>query len=105
MITDYHAKYFAHELTRRCAPDSAEWRWSKETLQEKIATGEIRFTADGKGIRRRTYLREQTGLPPSSLCRLATTDRPSSSRSGYFRIGGKQNGLGRPNPKSCLSAC
>jgi SNF2 family DNA or RNA helicase len=24
MITDYHAKYFAHELTWRCAPDSAE---------------------------------------------------------------------------------
>jgi SNF2 family DNA or RNA helicase len=22
--TDYHAKYFAHELTRRCPPDSAE---------------------------------------------------------------------------------
>lgn len=24
MITDYHAKYFAHELTKRCASDSAE---------------------------------------------------------------------------------
>ena len=24
MITDYHAKYFAHELTKRYAPDSAE---------------------------------------------------------------------------------
>lgn len=24
MITDYHAKYFAHELTKRCAPDSAD---------------------------------------------------------------------------------
>ncbi len=24
MITDYHAKYFAHELTKRCAPDSVE---------------------------------------------------------------------------------
>jgi hypothetical protein len=24
MITDYHAKYFAHELTKRCPPDSAE---------------------------------------------------------------------------------
>jgi len=24
MITDYHAKYFAHELTRRCASDSVE---------------------------------------------------------------------------------
>ena len=24
MISDYHAKYYAHELTRRCPPDSAE---------------------------------------------------------------------------------
>ena len=24
MITDYHAKYFAHELTKRCSPDSVE---------------------------------------------------------------------------------
>lgn len=23
-LTDYHAQYFAHELTRRCPPDSAE---------------------------------------------------------------------------------
>jgi hypothetical protein len=23
-FTDYHAKYFAHELTKRCAPDSVE---------------------------------------------------------------------------------
>jgi hypothetical protein len=23
-ITDYHAKYFAHALTRRCPPDSVE---------------------------------------------------------------------------------
>jgi adenine-specific DNA-methyltransferase len=24
MITDYHAKYFAYELTKRCPPDSVE---------------------------------------------------------------------------------
>ena len=24
MLTDYHAKYFAHELTKRCASDSLE---------------------------------------------------------------------------------
>lgn len=24
LLTDYHAKYFAHELTKRCAPDSVE---------------------------------------------------------------------------------
>lgn len=48
-------------------PPANGWRWSKETMQEKMATGEIRFTDNGKGIRRRTYLREQGGLPPSSL--------------------------------------
>lgn len=43
------------------------WRWAKETLLEKIRTGEIRFTEDGKGIRRRTYLNDMKGLPPSTL--------------------------------------
>ncbi len=43
------------------------WRWSKETLFEKIKTGEIRFTPDGKGLRRRTYLADMKGLPPSTL--------------------------------------
>jgi adenine-specific DNA-methyltransferase len=48
-------------------PPANGWRWSKETLQEKLDSGEIRFTPDGKGIRRRTYLWEQRGLPPSTL--------------------------------------
>lgn len=48
-------------------PPANGWRWSKETLEEKMQTGEIRFNADGTGIRRRTYLWEQGGLPPSSL--------------------------------------
>jgi adenine-specific DNA-methyltransferase len=48
-------------------PPANGWRWSKETLQEKIDSGEIRFTADSRGIRRRTYLWEQKGLPPSTL--------------------------------------
>lgn len=48
-------------------PPANGWRWSKETLQEKLDSGEIRFTPDGEGIRRRTYLWEQRGLPPSTL--------------------------------------
>jgi adenine-specific DNA-methyltransferase len=48
-------------------PPKNGWRWSKEAMQEKIASGEIRFTSDGKGIRRRTYLQDTKGLPPSSL--------------------------------------
>jgi adenine-specific DNA-methyltransferase len=48
-------------------PPANGWRWSKETLDEKILSGEIRFTADNTGIRRRTYLADMKGLPPSSL--------------------------------------
>ena len=43
------------------------WRWSKETMQRKMDENEIRFTADETGIRRRTYLRDMKGLPPSSM--------------------------------------
>jgi len=48
-------------------PPKNGWRWSKETLAEKFDSGEIRFTSDGKGIRRRTYLSDMKGLPPSNL--------------------------------------
>lgn len=48
-------------------PPKNGWRWSKEVMQEKLSSGEIRFTPDGKGIRRRTYLKDMEGLPPSSL--------------------------------------
>lgn len=43
------------------------WRWSRETMDEKFATGELRYSTDGKRIIRRTYLADQEGLPPSSL--------------------------------------
>jgi adenine-specific DNA-methyltransferase len=43
------------------------WRWSKETIDEKLKTGELRFSVDGKRLIRRTYLKELGGLPPSNL--------------------------------------
>ncbi|MCW5955979.1 MAG: site-specific DNA-methyltransferase [Pyrinomonadaceae bacterium] len=48
-------------------PPKNGWRWSEETMAEKFASGEIRFTPDGKGIRRRTYLADTKGIPPSSI--------------------------------------
>jgi adenine-specific DNA-methyltransferase len=48
-------------------PPKNGWRWSRETLLNKIESGEIRFTEDGTGIRRRTYLVDMEGLPPSTL--------------------------------------
>jgi adenine-specific DNA-methyltransferase len=52
---------------RIVTPPRNGWRWSRETLEEKIRSGEIRFTPDGSGIRRRTYLADMKGLPPSTL--------------------------------------
>lgn len=43
------------------------WRWSEETLKEKMSTGEIYFNKDLSNIKRRTYLYEQKGLPPSTI--------------------------------------
>lgn len=43
------------------------WRWDKKTMQEKMKTGEIRFNKENTNIKRRTYLEEQKGLPPSTL--------------------------------------
>ncbi len=44
------------------------WRWSRETIDEKLRTGELRFSEDGKRLIRRTYLADmERGLPPSSL--------------------------------------
>ena len=43
------------------------WRWEYNTMQEKLASGEVRFNEAMTGIKRRTYLLEMKGLPPSSL--------------------------------------
>jgi adenine-specific DNA-methyltransferase len=44
------------------------WRWSWETVQEKLKTRELRFSEDETRLIRRTYLCDMEGLPPSSLC-------------------------------------
>lgn len=48
-------------------PPKNGWRWSETTLKEKIAQGEIFFNEKQTKIKRKTYLSEMEGLPPSSL--------------------------------------
>ena len=48
-------------------PPHNGWRWSKETLKEKMNSGEIYFNENQTNIKRRTYLCDMEGLPPSSL--------------------------------------
>lgn len=48
-------------------PPANGWRWSKETLDQKMKSGEIYFNEKQTNIKRRTYLADMKGLPPSSL--------------------------------------
>lgn len=43
------------------------WRWSKETLQQKISTGEIIFSKDETRIIRKIYLNSLDGRTPETL--------------------------------------
>ncbi|MDF1495819.1 site-specific DNA-methyltransferase [Caproiciproducens sp. CPB-2] len=43
------------------------WRWSKKTVDEKIATGEIIFSADETRIIRKIYLKNLEGRTPESI--------------------------------------
>ena len=48
-------------------PPKNGWRWKKETLFEMIKTKEIIFSNDEKKIIKKTYLKNQSGLSPSTL--------------------------------------
>jgi adenine-specific DNA-methyltransferase len=49
------------------SPPENGWRWSKETVQEKISTGEILFSDDETRIIRKIYLANQTGRAPETI--------------------------------------
>lgn len=83
------------------------WRWSKETLIEKIQTGEIRYNKDFTAIKRRTYLYEQPGVPPSSLwINLEQTghNRQAKYEQKYlFPEFNKNEWFGTPKPEKLVS--
>lgn len=48
-------------------PPQNGWRWSKETLEEKISTGEIIFNTDETNIIRKIYLQNLDGRTPETI--------------------------------------
>jgi adenine-specific DNA-methyltransferase len=48
-------------------PPANGWRWQESTLQEMIQTGEIVFSPDGRRVIKKTYLKNQRGLAPSTM--------------------------------------
>lgn len=49
------------------SPPDNGWRWSKETLEEKIKTGEIIFSTDNTRIIRKIYLNSLEGRTPETI--------------------------------------
>ena len=49
------------------SPPPNGWRWSQETLHQKIASGEIIFNEDQSRIIRKTYLKNQYGRAPETI--------------------------------------
>jgi adenine-specific DNA-methyltransferase len=48
-------------------PPANGWRWSRDTLQKKIKSGEIIFSADHKRIVRKIYLNTLDGRTPETI--------------------------------------
>ena len=82
------------------------WRWELETLNEKLQAGEIRFNATMTGIRRRTYLADMKGLPPSSLWidlqRTGHNRQAKSEQKALFNGTGTEL-FGTPKPERLLA--
>lgn len=62
-------------------PPENGWRWSEDTVREKIASGEIVFSGDETRIIRKIYLSEQDGRTPENLwiAEFAGTTRNANS--------------------------
>ena len=68
------------------APENG-WRWSEDTIKEKIQSGEIIFKKDFSGIIRKIYLCEQQGRTPENLWdgeRFGTTRQATASIKELF---------------------
>jgi adenine-specific DNA-methyltransferase len=73
-----------HPDGRVLQPPPNGWRWSEELMFEKIKSLEIIFTDSDRGILRKTYLKDQTGLSPSTLW--ANLDETGHTRNAKYEL-------------------
>ncbi len=52
---------------KQILPPDLGWRWAKETIAEKIKSGEIIFVSDETKIIRKIYLKKQLGRTPENI--------------------------------------
>jgi adenine-specific DNA-methyltransferase len=66
---------------KKIPPPDNGWRWSEDTVKDKIKSGEIKFSADETKIIRKIYLSDQEGRTPENLWdgELAGTSRQANA--------------------------
>lgn len=87
---------------KRIRPPEKGWRWAKETLLEKIGTGEIAFNHDETKIIRKIYLSEQIGRVPESIW---FGDIAGTTRSATYHLNqllGDDNKFPTPKPEELI---
>ncbi len=52
---------------KKISPPDKGWRWSEETFNEKVSTGEITFVDNDTRVLRKIYLKDQEGRVPESI--------------------------------------
>jgi adenine-specific DNA-methyltransferase len=52
---------------KKIPPPDKGWRWSEETFNEKVSTGEITFVDNDTRVLRKIYLKDQEGRVPESI--------------------------------------
>jgi adenine-specific DNA-methyltransferase len=90
----------------RIAAPRNGWRWERDTMAEKFASGEIRFNDAMTGIKRRTYVAEMKGLPPSSLWTdLLRTGHNRQAKTEQKWLGDARDAslFGTPKPEKLLA--
>ena len=87
LVNSLYRPNLKYEVTtpsgRKIAPPETGWRYSQETMQKKIATGEIFFSDDESRLIRKIYLCDQEGHVPNSVW---LADESGTSRSGNLEL-------------------
>lgn len=84
------------------SPPEKGWRWAKETLQEKISTGEISFNSDETKITRKIYLSEQSGRVPESIWFSDDAGTTRSATNHLSQILGDDDKFPTPKPEELI---
>lgn len=97
-----YRKTLCYEITapsgKVITPPKNGWRWKKEKVLEKIATGEIYFNEDETQIKRKIYLKNQDGRVPENLWQGNLTGTTRGANSELKELFGDFTPFDTPKP-------